>query len=102
MSVVIHGAPLVGGPDGEWSLISACEYFVSGHWVPEAPINANPTGPPAQLGSLRMLAAKSGSGLSQLCCGACVVVRIASGQKSLSAQEMPLGGGCVRLAGTMV
>src|SRR6185312_1295626 len=102
MSVVTHGAPLVGGPAGEWSLMSACEYFVSGHWLPEAPIRANPTGPPAQLGSVRMLAAKSGNGSAQLCWGACVVVRVASGQKSPSAQAIPFGGGCVRFAGTMV
>src|SRR5580692_7359176 len=101
MSVVIHGAPSVGAPAGEWSLMSAWEYLVSVHPEPLVvlPISAKPTEPPAQFGSFRMLAAKSGSGSAQLCCGACVVVRVARGQKSLSSQEIPLGGGCIRFAG---
>ena len=80
MSVVIHGLPVLVS----WSFSSACEYLVCGHWLPATPISAKPICPPFQFGLVRMLPANSGSGSSHECWGAWLVMRVASGQKSLS------------------
>src|SRR5216117_1950741 len=94
MSTLIQGAP-----EGDLSLSSACEYLVCGHLVDGLPTSAKPTFPPLQLESPRMFAPNAGRGSAQLCSGACVVVREASGQNSESRQPIPFGGGAVRSAG---
>ena len=71
---------------------------------PELPISANPTWPPFSSGRCAMSAAKFQVQIDPgvLADLTWVVFGSASGQKSLSAQQIPLGGGCFRLAGTSV
>src|SRR3954468_20492181 len=91
MSADTHGAP-----DGDFSFSSACEYFVCGHCDPVVPISANPTFPPFQRGSDRIAGSNTYRGSTQVCVPACMVVRVARGQKSPSMQESPFGGAARR------